>query len=89
MKIRLNEAIAYAKMNGKEVVKKQLAAKLFPDSTPESQQVNLSYLASGRTKRVTPELIDIICDECGETLELTFDDEECGVTPNFLFGYEQ
>jgi hypothetical protein len=76
MKIRLNEAIAYAKMNGKEVVKKQLAAKLFPDSTPESQQVNLSYLASGRTKRVTPELIDIICDECG-------------VTPNFLFGYEQ
>jgi hypothetical protein len=76
MKIRLNEAIAYAKLNGKTVVKKDLAARLFPESTTECQQVKLTNLVRGRTQRVAPEWVDIIC-------------EETGVTPNFLFGYEQ
>lgn len=70
---KVNEAIARQEVNGKKVLKKELAAKLWPDSSPTSQQVNMTNLCSGNTKRITPELVVTICREL-----------ECDA--NFLFG---
>ncbi len=74
-KLRIDEAIAFAKLNGKTVLKKELAAKLFPNRNEGAQQVCMTNICRGKTKRFLPEWIDIICDECG-------------CTPNFLLGYE-
>lgn len=76
MILRVNEAIAFAKLNGKTVLKKDLAARMFPGIAKGCQQVKFTNIIRGKTKRFAPEWVDIICDETG-------------VTPNFLFGYEQ
>lgn len=76
MQLRLEEAIARSLMNGKKVLKKDLAARLFPNVGKSAQQVNLTNLLSGRTTRVKPEWIAIICEMC-----------ECDA--NFLFGIEK
>lgn len=75
MTLRLNEAIALSVVNGKNIKKMDLAAKLWPNSVPVTQKVNMRLLARGVTKRIEPEWIKIICDETG-------------CDPNFLFGYE-
>lgn len=75
-RLRIDEAIAYAKLNGKEVLKKELARRLFPGKNEVTQQVCMTNICRGKTKRFDPMWIDIIC-------------EECGCTPNFLLGYEQ
>lgn len=72
-KLRLTEAIALSVVNGKKIRKRDLAAKLWPNSAPETQGVNMRCLCSGVTKRVQPEWITIIC-------------EETGCDANFLFG---
>lgn len=76
MTLRLNEAIALSVVNGKNIRKKDLAAKIWPASAPETQEVNMRLLARGITKRIEPNWVSIIC-------------EETGCDPNFLFGYEQ
>lgn len=73
--IRINEALAFARLNGKKIMKKELAAKLFPNSTTACQQVCFTKICNGNMKRFDPAWVDIIC-------------EETGVSPNFLFGYE-
>ena len=60
---RLNEAIARCERLGKKVRKKELAAKLWANSTPAAQQVNMTNLAGGRTKKVDIEWVSIICEE--------------------------
>lgn len=67
--------MAIAAENGKKVKKKDLAAKMWPDSSEAAQQVNMTKLCSGKYKNINPEWVHIIC-------------KECGVTPSFLFGYE-
>lgn len=74
MKLRLNEVIAQTKINGKRVLKKDIAARLFPGVSEHTQKVNFTNLVKGKTKRITPEWVGIICEMC-----------EC--TPNELFGY--
>lgn len=75
MRIRVNEAIARCEMNGRRVLKKDIAARLFPGVSEAAQQVNMTNLCAGRTKRITAEQVAVIC-------------EMCDCTPNFLFGYE-
>lgn len=75
MRLRLNEAIALSEAMGKKVLKKDLAAKIWPNSRSEAQAVNMTNLASGITKKVNPEWIAIIC-------------RETGCTADFLFGIE-
>lgn len=72
MKIRIDEALAKAKYNGKAVLKKDLAAKLWPDSSEISQQVNLSNLCAGRTTKISPEWILILCSELGVSADYLF-----------------
>lgn len=71
--LRIKEALAYALLTHKNVSKAELAKKLFPDSP--CADVNFRLLVRGEREFIRPEWVDILC-------------AECGVTPNFLFGYE-
>jgi len=74
MRLHIEEALAYAALKGKKILKKDLYPKLYPDANEQTAQVNFSNLLSGRTERIKIEWVVIIC-------------QECGVSPNFLFGY--
>ena len=75
MMLKIEEAIAKAKRNGKVVKKRQIAEKLWPDSEPGAQQVNMTKLVSGKTKGIRPEWVVTICKMC-----------DCD--PNFLFDFD-
>lgn len=75
MRLRVNEAIAKAQTKGKKVYKKDIAEKIWSESSQQAQQVNMTSLCNGRTKYFKPEWVEIIC-------------EMCEVSPNYLFGYE-
>lgn len=62
MKLKVNEAIARSKANGKKVLKKDIAARLFPGVADSAQQVNMTNLCNGTTKRIVPEWVVIICE---------------------------
>lgn len=69
---RLNEAILKAGLKGKKVFKKELAAKMWPDSTESAQQVNMTALCSGRKQKIAPEWVEIICKECDCSADYLF-----------------
>ena len=75
MKLRVNEAIARSETNGKKVLKKDIAARLFEGASESAQQVNMTNLCNGTTKRIVPEWVVIIC-------------EMCGCSADYLFGME-
>lgn len=75
-KFRVNEAIARAQTNGININKKVVAARLWEGTSEAAQQVNMTSLCSGKTLRIMPEWVTIVC-------------EMCDCTPNYLFGYEQ
>ena len=76
MKLRINEAILRSEMNGKKVFKKDIAARIFPGVSEAAQQVNFTNLCQGKTKRVAPEWVLIICVMC-----------DC--PPNYLFNLKE
>lgn len=63
--IRIEQAIARAKDEGRAIMKKDIAAHLWPDAPETTQVVNMTNLCSGKTKRVEPEWIAIICKMTG------------------------
>lgn len=69
MLIRIDEAIARAKAQGNKVMKKELAARLWPNSTESAQMVNMTHLCTGRTVAIKPEWQNIICDVTGCTAD--------------------
>lgn len=75
MKLKINEAIARSAANGKKVFKKDIAARLFKGASESAQQVNMTNLCNGTTKRIMPEWVVIIC-------------EMCDCSANYLFGME-
>lgn len=74
-RLRINEAIAYNEMQGKKIVKKDLALLLFPESSEESAQVSFNCLRTGKTTRIKVEWITKLC-------------KALDVKPNQLLGYE-
>ena len=70
--IRIEQALARAKEQGRQVFKKDLAAKLWPNSSVAAQQVNMTNLCSGRQDAVKPEWVRIICAELGCTADFLF-----------------
>lgn len=74
--LKLNEAFAMATVKGKKVFKKEVAAKLWADSTPTTQQVNMTSLCNGTTKSIQIDWVITIC----EMLDCTAD---------FLFGVNE
>ena len=67
--MRIEQAIARAKEQGKKVLKKDIAARLWPDSTPVAQQVNMTALCNGETARIVTEWVNIICEMTGCTAD--------------------
>ena len=67
--MRIEEAIARAKQQGNKVLKKDIAARLWPDSTPVAQQVNITRLCAGKTPRINVEWVNIICEMTGCTAD--------------------
>lgn len=74
VKLRVNEAIARAKTQGKKINKKDVAAEIWKGRAASAQQVNMTALCNGSKKQIRPEWVMIICRMC-----------DC--TPNYLFGY--
>ena len=70
--IRIEQAIARAKEHGKRVLKKDIAARLWPDSTEAGQQVNMTALCTGRTAKINPEWVAIICEMTGCSADFLF-----------------
>lgn len=75
MSVDVNKCIAFSVTKGKAVSKKELAAKLWPESHQKTRMLNMSNLISGKTERINPEWVQTICDECG-------------VDPNYLFNFK-
>lgn len=69
----IEQAIAQAKDNGREVTKKAIALRLWPETNEICAVINMSKLCTGKVKRIAPEWVPIIC-------------EMCGCDANFLFG---
>lgn len=70
--MRIEQAIARAKDQGKKIMKKDVAARLWPNSSPAAQQVNMTTLCSGKTTRIAPEWVNIICEMTGCTADFLF-----------------
>jgi len=70
--MRIEQAIARAKEQGKKVFKKDIAARLWPDSTMAAQQVNMTALCNGETARISPKWVNIICEMTGCTADFLF-----------------
>ena len=71
--IRIEQAIARAKEQGKKVLKKDIAAALWPDAAVENQRIKMSLLCTGKTTRIEPGWVKVIC-------------EMTGVSADFLLG---
>lgn len=70
--IKINEALAYATAHGRKINKVELAAKLFPEASRPCQYQKLQHLLSGRTIRIKPETVVIICRETGVSADYLF-----------------
>ncbi len=70
--MRIEQAIARAKEQGTKVLKKDVAARLWPDSSPAAQQVNMTALCNGRTNKISPDWVNIICEMTGCTADFLF-----------------
>lgn len=69
----LEQAIARAKDAGKPVTKKEIAKRLWPNTDEQCAVINMSKLCTGKTYKINPDWVGIIC-------------EMCGCDANFLFG---
>lgn len=63
--LKINEAIAFATMNGKKINKTAIAARLWPDSTPLTRRQNMTNLCTGKTDKINPRWVDVICEMTG------------------------
>ena len=71
--IRIDEAIARALLvHGRKVTKKEIAARLWADSSESTRKVNMSGLCNGSRERVSPEWVRIICEMCGCSADFLF-----------------
>lgn len=70
--LRINEAIARCERMGKKVFKKDLAALLWSDSSANAQQVNMTKLVNGTSKKVSIEWVEILCRELNCTADYLF-----------------
>ena len=70
--IRIEQAIARAKEQGRKVLKKDIAARLWPDSNGVAQQVNMTALCSGKTTKISVDWVGIICEMTGCSADFLF-----------------
>ena len=70
--MRIEEASSRAKQQGNKGLKKDIAARLWPDSTPVAQQVNITRLCAGKTPRINVEWVSVICEMTGCSADFLF-----------------
>lgn len=70
--LRIEQAIAIAKERGEAIKKKDIAVRLWPDTTAVGQQVNMTRLCAGKTEAIREEWVRIICEMCGCTADFLF-----------------
>ena len=70
--IRIEEAIAFAKLNGRKVTKKEIAQRLWPNSKPAAQSVSMARLLKGEAQMIQPDWVRIICEMTGCTADFLF-----------------
>lgn len=70
--IRLKEAIAYARQNGVEFMKKDLASELWPDSPAKSAYMNFLNMEKGKTRKIDDEVIRKLCSRLGVTADFLY-----------------
>ena len=70
--LKLKEAIARSEMNGKKIMKKEIAARLWATSNKQTRQVNMTNLLNGRTKKINFEWVIIICTMLDCTADYLF-----------------
>ncbi len=71
--IRINEAIAKATLDGKKIKKMDIAARLWPDSVLLTRRANMTNLCTGKTQKITTEMVEIICEMTGVDANFLFD----------------
>lgn len=64
-KLKIDEAIAFARLNGKKLTKTNIAARIWPESSPLSRRQNMTNLCTGKTDKVNPKWVEIICEMTG------------------------
>lgn len=76
--MQLQEALQFAILfgNKSKQVKKRISARMWPNSSEKTREVNVSNLFRGDTKTYSEETIKILS-------------EEMGVSPNFIFNYNE
>ena len=72
MNLRIDLALAKAKTEGRNVMKKDIAARLWPKSSTAAQRCNMSALCTGDTRRIDPEWVIIICQMLGCSSDYLF-----------------
>lgn len=72
VKIRINDAIAYAKASGKRVRKVEIAQMLWKDSRRQTAHANMVNLCNGKTRLVNIEFIPTLCRELGVSADYLF-----------------
>lgn len=70
--MRIEQALARAKERGQKVLKKDIAARLWPDSSQAAQQVNMTALCGGKTGKISQDWVAIICEMTGCTADFLF-----------------
>lgn len=71
-RIKIAEAISTANCNGKKIKIRELAQKLFPESTPDSAYIRFNGLVTGRIEKISKKSVNILCSELNTTSEQLF-----------------
>lgn len=76
--MRIKEALKFALLNGKNstIIRQKISDRIWGKSSKETQEVNVSNLVRGKTKKFDSNMVETIC-------------QETGVSPDFLFGYDK
>lgn len=72
----INAILEQRKAEGNKVKIQLLARKLYPEKTLASATQSLHNLRSGKTKRVTIDQINILCEELETTFEELFNQKK-------------
>lgn len=72
LRLKVKEAIARSEANGKKVLKKEIAARLWDGSSEQAQQVNMTNLVNGTTKKIAPDWVVTICEMCNCSADYLF-----------------
>lgn len=62
-RIKIAEAISAANCNGKKIKIRELAQKLFPESTVDSAYIRFNGLVTGRIEKISKRSVNILCKE--------------------------